>query len=86
MFDHAAGDAVASYNALRAFSWQLRLSPFTLEDWCAALVAPHPTPLADEVHVSLLRLLAQDESKVRLVLASLTFMTENLTRLTNCEN
>lgn len=49
---------------LRAFSWQLRLSPFPLADWCAALAAPHPTPLADEAHLALLRLLAQDESKV----------------------
>lgn len=56
---------MASYNVLRAFSWQLRLSPFVLEDWCAALVAPHPTPLLDEAHVAMLRLLAQDESRVR---------------------
>lgn len=55
---------MAAYNILRAFSWQLRLSPFPLADWCAALAAPHPTPLADEAHVALLRLLAQDESKV----------------------
>lgn len=59
-----AGDAVAAYNVLRAFSWQLRLSPFPLADWCGALAAPHPTPLMDEVHLALVRLLAQDESKV----------------------
>lgn len=60
-----AGDAVAAYNVLRSFSWQLRLSPFGLEDWCAAVAAPHSTPLLDEVHVCVLRLLAQDESRVR---------------------
>lgn len=55
---------MAAYNILRAFSWQLRLSPFPLADWCAALAAPQPSPLADEVHLALVRLLAQDESKV----------------------
>ena len=61
------GDAAAAYNILRAFSWQLRLSPFPLADWAAALAAPHPTPLLDEAHLALLRCLAQDESKVALL-------------------
>lgn len=61
----AAGDAVAAYHILRAFSWQLRLAPFPLADWCAALAAPQPSPLLDEAHLALVRLLAQDESKVR---------------------
>jgi DDT domain len=60
----AAGDAVAAYHVLRAFSWQLRLAPFPLADWCAALAAPQPSPLLDEAHLALVRLLAQDESKV----------------------
>lgn len=56
---------MAAYHILRAFSWQLRLAPFPLADWCAALAAPQPSPLLDEAHLALVRLLAQDESKVR---------------------
>ena len=31
------GDLLAAYNVLRAFSWQLRLSPFPFDDFCAAM-------------------------------------------------
>ena len=59
----ALADAVASYLILRAFSWQLRLSPFSLADWCAALAArSRPTQLLDEAAVCLLRALAWDET------------------------
>ena len=34
---------------IRAFSWQLRLSPVAFEEFAAALFAPHPSPLLDEV-------------------------------------
>ena len=47
-----AGDALAAYNILRAFSWQIRLSPFAFEELCAALFLPTPSPLMDELHVS----------------------------------
>ena len=47
-----AGDALAAYNILRAFSWQIRLSPFAFEELCAALFNPNPSPLMDELHVS----------------------------------
>lgn len=47
-----AGDALAAYNILRAFSWQVRLSPFAFEELCAALFLPTPSPLMDELHVS----------------------------------
>jgi hypothetical protein len=40
---------VAAYLILRAFSWQLRLSPVVFEEFAAALFATHPTPLMDEV-------------------------------------
>jgi len=43
-----AGDALAAYNILRAFSWQIRLSPFAFEELCAALFNPN---LMDELHV-----------------------------------
>ena len=48
----AAGDALSAYNLLRAFSWQIRLSPFPFEDLLAALAMPTPNPLMDELHVS----------------------------------
>lgn len=48
---HRAGDVLELYFFFRAFSWQLRLSPFTCEELAAALVAPHPTSLLAEVHV-----------------------------------
>ncbi len=40
---------MAAYLILRAFSWQLRLSPVAFEEFAAALFATHPTPLMDEV-------------------------------------
>jgi hypothetical protein len=58
----AVGDAVASFLVLRAFSWQLRLSPFSLADWCAALADPNPTHLLDEAAVCVLRTLAADDT------------------------
>ena len=48
-----AGDAVGAYLLLRAFSWQLRLSPVALEEFAAALFAPHPPPLMDEARALL---------------------------------
>ncbi|KAK9838020.1 hypothetical protein WJX74_009849 [Apatococcus lobatus] len=60
---NALGDALAAYNLLRAFSWQLRLSPCTFADFCAALGSGRPTPLMDEIHVCVLRTLAEDETR-----------------------
>ncbi|KAL0019631.1 hypothetical protein WJX77_005620 [Trebouxia sp. C0004] len=59
----AIGDALAAYNILRAFSWQIRLSPFAFEELCAALFNPNPSPLMDELHICLIRSLAFDENK-----------------------
>ncbi len=50
----ASGDALSAYNLLRAFSWQVRLSPFPFEDLLAALAMPTPNPLIDELHVSVI--------------------------------
>ena len=54
---------MAAYMILRAFSWQLRLSPVPLPELCAALAAPDPTPLLDDVQVCLLRGLALDDNR-----------------------
>ena len=40
---------MAAYLILRAFSWQIRLSPVAFEEYAAALFVTHPTPLMDEV-------------------------------------
>lgn len=40
---------MAAYLILRAFSWQLRLSPVAFEEFAAALFTPQPTPYMDEV-------------------------------------
>ena len=57
----AMGDLVGSYIILRAFSWQLRLSPFSFDAFCAAMDSQQPSRIMDEMHVSLLRALAIDE-------------------------
>ncbi|GFR49140.1 hypothetical protein Agub_g11157, partial [Astrephomene gubernaculifera] len=55
-------DIVAAYNILRSFSWQLKLSPFSLVDLCSALCCPQPCELLDELHVCVLRTLASHET------------------------
>jgi len=57
----AIGELTAAYALLRSFSWQLRLSPFSFEDFCAAMNTSQPTALMDELHVCVLRALAFDE-------------------------
>ena len=57
------GELVSSYLVLRAFSWQLKLSPFPLESFIEAIVAERPNRLIDEVHVCLMRALVVDEGK-----------------------
>ena len=39
------GDLLAAYNALRAFSWQLRLSPFSFPDFAAAMASDQVRPV-----------------------------------------
>ena len=46
------GDAVSAYMIIRAFSWQLRLSPVMFEEFAAALFANHPSPFLDEVQLN----------------------------------
>ncbi|GAB4819339.1 hypothetical protein N2152v2_006385 [Parachlorella kessleri] len=58
----AVGELLAAWNILRGFSWQLRLSPTSFADFCAAMASPLPTTLIDEVHLCVLRALAVDET------------------------
>jgi len=57
----AMGDLLSAYVMMRSFSWQLRLSPFSFEDFCKAMSSTHPTQLMDEIHVCVLRALSFDE-------------------------
>ena len=54
---------MSAYLILRAFSWQICLSPVLFEEFCAAVASGQPTPLADEIFVSVLRGLAHDENR-----------------------
>ena len=47
------GDAISAYMIIRAFSWQLRLSPVMFEEFAAALFANHPSPFLDEVQLNI---------------------------------
>ena len=58
-----AGRLAGSYAILRAFSWQIRLSPVPFEEFCAALCLPQTSVLMDEIFICLLRTFAQDENK-----------------------
>uniref|UniRef100_A0A7N0UEK8 Uncharacterized protein n=1 Tax=Kalanchoe fedtschenkoi TaxID=63787 RepID=A0A7N0UEK8_KALFE len=50
-------DLISIYSFIRSFSTILFLSPFQLEDFCAALKCKSPTSLFDQTHVALLQTL-----------------------------
>ena len=52
-----------AYALLREFCWTLRLSPFSFRAFALAMASPSPSPVFDEVHVSVLRLLVMDEPR-----------------------
>ncbi|KAI6219789.1 hypothetical protein M3Y99_01642100 [Aphelenchoides fujianensis] len=56
-------DALEIYEFCRSFYSQLELSPFSLEDLCAALQAAENSRLLGEIHVRLLRFVLRDEEK-----------------------
>ena len=51
------------YEVLRHYSTLLRLSPFRIEDFCAALNSEEQSNLLSEVHIALLRALIRAEEK-----------------------
>ena len=55
-------DLASAYCILRSFSWQLRLSPFSLRDLVCSMFLDRPTNVVDEVHLSILRALILDEA------------------------
>jgi hypothetical protein len=66
---------VQAYTSVRAFSWQLRLSPFPFEALLVAIVANDDSTLRDEVHICLLRALAWHESKTQRLARKLPLAT-----------
>uniref|UniRef100_A0A7N0TI06 Uncharacterized protein n=2 Tax=Kalanchoe fedtschenkoi TaxID=63787 RepID=A0A7N0TI06_KALFE len=48
-------DLISIYSFIRSFSTILFLSPFEMEDFCAALKCKAPTSLLDQTHVTLLQ-------------------------------
>ena len=61
-FLYFAGRLAGAFAVIRAFSWQLRLSPMAFEEFCAALSLPQSSPLMDEIFLCILRTFAQDEN------------------------
>ena len=53
----------AVYEVLRHFRTQIFLSPFTLEDFSAALLAEQQSNLLSEVHFQMLRLIVRESEK-----------------------
>ena len=49
------------YEVLRRYHQILRLSPFRVEDFCAALASEEQSNLLSEVHIALLRTLVRSE-------------------------
>ena len=64
---HIGSDAIAlalqANTVLRAFSWHVRLAPFSFEALLAAIVANDDSVLRDQIHICLLRALAWHDSK-----------------------
>ncbi|XP_071108199.1 nucleosome-remodeling factor subunit BPTF-like [Haliotis cracherodii] len=52
---------VGIYEVLRHFRTILRLSPFTFEDYCAALLSDEQCTLIGEIHICLLKALMREE-------------------------
>lgn len=53
--------AVGIYEVLRRFNRHIRLTPFRLEDFCAAIASKEQSSLLFEMHVTLLRKLLQND-------------------------
>lgn len=53
--------AVGIYEVLRHFRTNLRLSPFTFEDFCASLICDEQCTLVAEIHISLLKAIFREE-------------------------
>ncbi|XP_055083556.1 nucleosome-remodeling factor subunit BPTF-like isoform X3 [Periophthalmus magnuspinnatus] len=54
-------DIIGVYEVLRNFGSVLRLSPFRLEDFCAALASQEQCTLLAETHISLLKAILREE-------------------------
>ncbi|XP_069124363.1 nucleosome-remodeling factor subunit BPTF-like isoform X2 [Argopecten irradians] len=53
--------SLSIYEVLRHFRTILRLSPFTFEDFCAAILSDEVSPLLTEIHITLYKALWREE-------------------------
>lgn len=58
--DHVL-QAVGIYEVLRHFRTNLRLSPFTFEDFCASMMCDEQSTLVAEIHICLLKAIFREE-------------------------
>uniref|UniRef100_A0A8R1I3N9 DDT domain-containing protein n=1 Tax=Caenorhabditis japonica TaxID=281687 RepID=A0A8R1I3N9_CAEJA len=54
--NHATFDAIEIYEILRSYHRTLRITPFTFEDFCAALISRNNSCIMAEIHMALLRI------------------------------
>ncbi|UMM16688.1 hypothetical protein L5515_013594 [Caenorhabditis briggsae] len=52
---HATMDAIEVYEILRSYHRTLRITPFTFEDFCAALISKNNSCIMAEIHMALLK-------------------------------
>ena len=71
---------LSMYEILRRFQTILRLSPFRLEDFCAALSSEDQSNLLSEVHLSLLKTLIRqvENLEILVLLQKIEILEENI--------
>uniref|UniRef100_A0A1I7U7N0 DDT domain-containing protein n=1 Tax=Caenorhabditis tropicalis TaxID=1561998 RepID=A0A1I7U7N0_9PELO len=60
---HATMDCIEIYEILRSYHRTLRITPFTFEDFCAALISSNNSCIMAEVHMALLRVCLKSDDE-----------------------
>lgn len=60
---HSTMDAIEIYEILRSYHRTLRITPFTFEDFCAALISRNNSCIMAEVHMALLRVCLKSDDE-----------------------
>ncbi|EFP02169.1 CRE-NURF-1 protein [Caenorhabditis remanei] len=88
---HSTMDAIEIYEILRSYHRTLRITPFTFEDFCAALISRNNSCIMAEIHMALLRvcLKSDDEEQTHYSVTetnnSINIMIHHLDTLTYAE-
>lgn len=61
--NHATLDAIEVYEILRSYHRTLRITPFTFEDFCAALISKNNSCIMAEVHMALLKICLKSDDE-----------------------